>query len=171
LFDDLGDLEPGNSEVPPTTMAESKASDPGGVGDPSGDGSVAPPAQGDAAPPPKGERWEKRYAYIEPQKEFVDLKASNLQRYDLHAFKLKHPLFSPWAPKTNAVIRYLQSQHKTVCDGYTYMPGEPRLVEEQGRRLLNRWSPGLTGIFASETETTMGLIRGRGIRANLIRRG
>jgi hypothetical protein len=142
LFDDLRDVEPGHSEVPSTTAAESKASDPDGARDLSGDGSVAPPAQQDAAPAPKRERWEKRYVYIEPQKEFVDLQASNLQRYDLQAFKLKHPLFSPWAPKANAVMRYLQSQHKTVCDGYTYLPGAPRLVDDAGRRLLNRWSPG-----------------------------
>jgi hypothetical protein len=142
LFDDLGDLEPGNSEVPSTTMAESKASDPDGAGDPSDDGSVAPPAQqGAPAPAPKRERWEKRYAYIEPQMEFVDLKSPNLQRYSLQAFKLKHPQFDHWAPKKNAVTRYLQSQHRTVCDGYTYLPGAPRLVEE-ARRLLNRWSPG-----------------------------
>jgi hypothetical protein len=90
----------------------------------------------------KSERWEKRYAYIEPQKEFVDLRSPTLQRYDLQAFKLKHPQFSPWSPKSNAVMLYLSSSHRTVCDGYTYLPGAPRIVAELGRRLLNRWSPG-----------------------------
>ena len=36
-----------------------------------------------------------------------------------------------------------KEQRKTVCDGYTYLPGSPRLVDQNGRRLLNRWSPGL----------------------------
>ena len=89
------------------------------------------------------DEWQDSYAYIEPLKEFVDLKSSNLQRYDLQAFKLKFPQFSPWAPRTNAVIRYLQGTRKTVCDGYTYLPGSPRLVDQNSRRLLNRWSPGL----------------------------
>ena len=89
------------------------------------------------------DEWQDSYAYIEPLKEFVDLKSSNLQRYDLQAFKLKFPQFSPWAPRTNAAIRYLQVTRKTVCDGYTYLPGSPRLVDQNSRRLLNRWSPGL----------------------------
>jgi hypothetical protein len=89
------------------------------------------------------DEWQDSYAYIEPLKEFVDLKSSNLQRYDLQAFKLKFPQFSPWAPRTNAAIRYLQGTRKTVCDGYTYLPGSPRLVDQNSRRLLNRWSPGL----------------------------
>ena len=89
------------------------------------------------------DEWQDSYAYIEPLKEFVDLKSPNLQRYDLQAFKLKFPQFSPWAPRTNAVILYLQGTRKTVCDGYTYLPGSPRLVDQNGRRLLNRWSPGL----------------------------
>jgi hypothetical protein len=89
------------------------------------------------------DEWQDSYAYIEPLKEFVDLKSPNLQRYDLQAFKLKFPQFSPWAPRTNAVILYLQGTRKTVCDGYTYLPGFPRLVDQNSRRLLNRWSPGL----------------------------
>lgn len=89
------------------------------------------------------ERWEDRYAYVEPAKEFVDLRSPTLQRYDLQAFKLKFPLFSPWSANSNAVIRYLQSDRKTVCDGYTYLPGKPRIVTEGSRRLVNRWSPGL----------------------------
>ncbi len=94
----------------------------------------------------QADAWQSQYAYIEPLKEFVDLHSSNLQRYDLQAFKLKFPQFSPWAPRTNAVIRYLQGTRKTICDGYTYLPGAPRLVEEAGRVLLNRWSPGLESL-------------------------
>jgi hypothetical protein len=89
------------------------------------------------------ERWEDRYAYVEPMKEFVDLRSPTLQRYDLQAFKLKFPMFTPWSVNTNAVIRYLQGVRKTVCDGYTYLPGKPRIVRDGGRRLVNRWSPGL----------------------------
>jgi Family of unknown function (DUF5906)/Primase C terminal 2 (PriCT-2) len=89
------------------------------------------------------ERWEDRFAYVEPLKEFVDLRSANLQRYDLQAFKLKFPQFDPWNIKSNAVIRYLRSGRSTICDGYTYLPGSPRIVEERGRRCLNRWSPGL----------------------------
>jgi hypothetical protein len=89
------------------------------------------------------ERWEDRFAYVEPVKEFVDLRSLTLQRYDLQAFKLKFPMFTPWSVNANAVIRYLQSDRKTVCDGYTYRPGQPRIVREEGRRLINRWSPGL----------------------------
>ena len=89
------------------------------------------------------ERWEDRYAYVESMKEFVDLRSTTLQRYDLQAFKLKFPMFSPWSATTNAVIRYLQSDRKTVCDGYNYLPGKPRIVRDGRRRLVNRWSPGL----------------------------
>lgn len=89
------------------------------------------------------ERWEDRYAYVEPMKEFVDLRSPTLQRYDLQAFKLKFPMFTPWSANANAVIRYLQSDRKTVCDGYTYRPGKPRIVRDGVRRLVNRWSPGL----------------------------
>ena len=89
------------------------------------------------------ERWEDRYAYVEPMKEFVDLRSPTLQRYDLQAFKLKFPMFTPWSANANAVIRYLQSDRKTVCDGYTYLPGKPRIVMDGGRRLVNRWSAGL----------------------------
>jgi hypothetical protein len=89
------------------------------------------------------ERWEDRYAYVKPAKEFVDLRSPTLQRCDLQAFRLKFPMFTPWSTSTNAVIRYLQSDRKTVCDGYTYRPGQPRIVREEGRRLINRWSPGL----------------------------
>jgi Bifunctional DNA primase/polymerase, N-terminal/Family of unknown function (DUF5906) len=92
---------------------------------------------------PPTDEWQAGFAYVEPLKEFVDLNSSNLQRYDLQAFKLKFPQFSPWAPKANAVIRYLQGPRKTICDGYTYLPGAPRLVDQDRRRLLNRWSPGL----------------------------
>ena len=91
----------------------------------------------------QGDEWQSGFAYIEPLKEFVDLNSPNLQRYDLQAFKLKFPQFSPWAPRTNAVIRYLQGVKKTICDGYTYLPGASRIVNQDGRRLLNRWSPGL----------------------------
>ena len=119
---------------------EATAAGPHAAADPDAALDGVPPAGGDKA---LFERWEDRYAYVEPHKQFVDLRSPTLQRYDLQAFKLKFPMFSPWLPKSNAVIRYLQGDRKTVCDGYTYLPGKPRIVRDGGQRLVNRWSPGL----------------------------
>lgn len=146
FFEALPDMdgvadEDDNSGESSANRPEAPAPDREGADGP-GHGSSLPPSQEEPTHSPKPERWERRYAYVEPQKEFVDLRSPNLQRYDLQAFKLKHPLFSPWAPKANAAMRYLLSPHRTVCDAYTYLPGAPRVVEEPRRRLLNRWSPG-----------------------------
>lgn len=148
IFDDLDEAETrhANSEDtdtsgPPVTPSEPAQSSSLETSTAADTDSASSHGAG-TAPPPKRERWEKRYAYVEPLKEFVDLNSPNLQRYDLQAFKLKHPQFSPWTAKANAVMLYLQSPHKTVCDGYTYLPGAPRLLDDAGRRLLNRWSPG-----------------------------
>jgi hypothetical protein len=134
-FDVLPNEEP--SSTSPATDDEAGAQHPGAndEGKPSTDSD-------EKAPRP--ERWEGRFAYVEPLMEFVDLRSPNLQRYSLQAFKNKFPAFDPWNQTKNAVMRYLRSNKKTICDGYTYVPGAPRLLEEDGRRLLNRWSPGLS---------------------------
>ena len=118
------------------------------------DGVGAPAAAANETPP--SEEWQDRYAYIEPRKEFVDLRSPTLQDYDLQSFKLKFPDLSPWSPKSNAAMRYLRSNRKTVCDGYTYLPGKPRIVEEEGRRLVNRWSPGLDVLGRTVSEEEVG---------------
>src|ERR1051326_1513841 len=159
LFEELEDVDGGPNGNENADQCSTSGAEPEYPGQEDTDGSgdaPKPPGTGTPTGVSKPERWEKRYAYIEPLKEFVDLKSPNLQRYDLQAFKLKHPLFDPWKPRSNAVMRYLRSPHKTVCQGYTYLPSRPRIVDEAGRRLLNRWSPGPALLERNVTDDEIG---------------